>query len=86
MITGKGTLILRGGCELAVEYQFGGDHDDQRAGYLLSNFAEVDPAVLCERLRLLCEDGTVVVLAVVHFSNRHLGVIGRVVPSGDVAA
>lgn len=80
MHSGQGTLIFRNGLRLPVTYQFGGNYDDRRAGYLLCDTSQLDPLALCDRLRLLCEDGTEVIIAVLHSSDRHLGVIGRALP------
>jgi hypothetical protein len=78
MVIGKGTLILRSGRELAVEYQFGGTFDDTRLGYLVCNTSNIDPAALWDRLRFMCDDGSELVLAVMHSGDRYLAVIGRV--------
>ncbi|HEV7257753.1 MAG TPA: hypothetical protein VGN82_08220 [Bosea sp. (in: a-proteobacteria)] len=86
MITGKGSLLLRRAGRIAVDYQFGGDYDDTRTGYLLCDTTEIDPSALWGRLTLQCEDGAEVVFAVVNFSDRHLAVIGRVLPPDDLAA
>jgi hypothetical protein len=79
MITGNGVLQLRDGGELETNYQFGSSYDDARSGYLLCDAKKLDPAVFGETLNLKCDDGTVLRLAVVHFTDRHLAVVGRVV-------
>ena len=78
MIIGKGMLSLRSAARIPVEYQFGSDYDDSRAGYLLCDTKSIDPGALGERLKLTCEDGSEVVIAVTNMSDRYLGVIGRV--------
>jgi hypothetical protein len=78
MVIGKGTLILRSGRQLPVEYQFGGAFDDTRLGYVLCDTSGVDPAALWERLRLVCDDGNELVVAVMHAGDRYLAVTGRV--------
>ena len=78
MHTGQGTLILRNGRRLPVAYQLGGNSEDTRAGYLLCDTSDVDPAMLCERMQLLCDDGTELIVAVMHSSDRYLAVTGRV--------
>ena len=85
MISGTGMLVLDNGREIAAHYQFGGDEDDRRAGYLLCDVSQIDPAALCKRLELVCADGEVIILAVMHSSDKHLGVIGRVTTSGSGA-
>jgi hypothetical protein len=86
MITGNGMLLLRNGRSLPVGYQFASEYDDARVGYLLCDTTELDPGLLCSRLQLVCDDGAVVVLTVMHSNDHHLGVIGRVVPPADQAA
>ncbi|CAN7620502.1 hypothetical protein [Bosea sp. LjRoot237] len=86
MITGNGRLMLRSGSELAVSYQFSSDYDDRRAGYLFCDLSEVEVGAFCSRLELACEDGSVIVLAVMNFSEKHLGVVGRVLTPSDAEA
>lgn len=86
MIIGKGTLVLHSGRRVAVEYQFGSDYDDTRVGYLLCDTSSLNPVEFCHRLTLHCDDGTAVVVAVMHYSDRHLAVTGRVLSPHEVAA
>jgi len=86
MITGKGVLVLRHAGRIDVDYQFGGVYDDTRSGYLLFDVSKIDPAAFGERLTLICDDGCEALLAVMNVSDRHLGVIGRVLPARDEAA
>jgi hypothetical protein len=79
MITGKGTLVLRSGRNIPVEYQFGGKFDDTRIGYLVCDASEIDTLSLCERLRVICDDGSELLVAVMHSSDRYLAITGRVV-------
>lgn len=78
MITGNGSLALRDGRRLHVGYQFSSDHDDRRADYLICDMPELDSAALYQRPLLTCDDGTVVVIAIMQSSGRYHGVIGRV--------
>lgn len=64
MHTGTGRLNLRDGRRIDVLYQFAGDCDDRRAGYLLFDTRECDDSQFCHRLVLECEDGASVVLVV----------------------
>lgn len=82
MISGNGSLALRDGRRLDVGYQFSSNHDDQRAGYLLCEISEIDRVAFYQRPLLTCDDGTVVVIAVMQSSGCHHGVIGRVLPAG----
>ena len=83
MITGHGHLTFRSGRQVAVSYQFGSDCDDRRTGYLSFDMSEIDPADLYGRLKLCCDDGATVILAVIRSSDKHLGVMGRVVLMED---
>ncbi|RXT54359.1 hypothetical protein B6S44_15065 [Bosea sp. Tri-44] len=78
MITGKGRLNLRDGRGIDVLYQFAGEYDDRRAGYLLFDTVQFDDGLFCTRQILDCDDGTSVVLVVVNRSDKHLVVHGRV--------
>lgn len=78
MDTGKASLVLRDGRRIPITYQFGSKFDDCRAGYLLCDTSNLDPAVLQDRLRVVCDDGTDIVVAVMHSSDRYLAVTGRV--------
>lgn len=78
MTSGKGTLVLRDGRRLPLTYQFGSIFDDTRAGYLYCDASELDHASLCNRLCVVCEDGTQILIAVMHSSDRYLAVTGRV--------
>ncbi|QEL22095.1 hypothetical protein FQV39_05600 [Bosea sp. F3-2] len=80
MYTGKGTLVLRDGQTLPLSYQFSSDYDDIRAGYLFCDTSDVDPAELGYSLRIICEDGIQIDVAVIHSSDRYLAVTGRVAP------
>jgi hypothetical protein len=77
-------LILRNGRGLAVEYQFGGKFDDTRLGYLVCKTSDLDPAALWDRLRLNCDDGSELVVAVMHSSDRYLAVTGRVTKKAEL--
>jgi hypothetical protein len=83
MVTGKGTLILGSGREIAVEYQFGGVFDDTRLGYLICDTLGVDPSALWDRLQVNCDDGSELLVAVMSVSDRHLAVVGRVAKRAD---
>lgn len=86
MITGNGMLLLRDGRRIPLNYQFAADYDDQRAGYLFCDTATVDPAAFLGRLYVVCDDGTSVIVAITHHSDRYLAVAGRVLAQEDAAA
>lgn len=77
--TGEGVLALRDGRKLAVTYQFGSTYDAARTGYLLCDISALDPAALIDTLKLSCEDGNEILVAVTHSTDRLLMVTGRVV-------
>lgn len=78
MLTGKGSLNLRNGRAIDVLYQFAGDYDDRRVGYLLFDTTDFDDSLFCHRLTLDCDDGSSVLLVAMNRSDRHLAVHGRV--------
>lgn len=80
MHTGKGTLILRDGRRLLLNYQFGADFDRVRSGYLYFDTSGIDPASYGGRMDLMCEDGTAVEFVVIHFSDRYVAITGHAVP------
>ncbi|MGO4406627.1 hypothetical protein AB4Z10_20480 [Bosea sp. RAF48] len=80
MYVGTGLLILRDGRMLPLSYKFGSDYDEIRAGYLYCDTSDIDPAALHSKLRVICEDGTQIDVAVMHSSDRYLAVTGRVMP------
>jgi hypothetical protein len=80
MHSGKGTLILRDGRRISLTFQFGSDYDDLRSGYLICDTSGLDAGALWDRLKVSCDDGIDLVIAVVHSSDQYLAVTGRVVP------
>lgn len=86
MHTGKGILALRGGKSIPLRYEFGSDYGDTRAGYLLCDTSRLDPGELFHRLTLDCDDGTKVVLAVMHSGDHYLAVTGRLAQQPERAA
>lgn len=86
MITGKGTLVLRSGRRIALGYKFGSDFGDTRAGYLLCDTRSFDPGELGYRLTLNCDDGTAIHVEVMHYSDHHLTVMGRVLSPENMPA
>ncbi len=77
MLTGRGTLVLRDGRRFPLTYQFGSKYDDTRAGYLFCDTSALDHSALCHRLCVVCEDGTQIVVAVMHSNDCYLAVTGR---------
>jgi hypothetical protein len=84
MIAGKGILILRDGRRIALGYEFAAVYDDLRVGFLRCDTSGVDPSAFFDRLKMECEDGTTILLAVMHHSDRYLGITGRVMPSHEI--
>jgi len=81
MHSGKGSLVLGNGRRLPLLYKFGTDHGETRAGYLLCDTSKVDPAILCDGVHVLCDDGTDVIVGVIQSGGRFHIVTGRVVPA-----
>ncbi len=86
MNSGKAVLILPSGRGIPLDYQFADDTGLDRAGYLVCDTSTLDPAVFCHKLRLRCDDGSLVELAVSHSTGRYLAFVGRVLPNVDAAA
>lgn len=86
MITGTGTLILRDGRRIELAYRFAANYDDHRAGFLMCDTPSLDPAILFDRLKVVCDDGTTLIVAVMHHSDKYLAVTGRVVSSEEAVA
>ncbi|MDU0343184.1 hypothetical protein [Bosea rubneri] len=81
MITGEGTLILRDGRRIPLAYSFAPVYDDLRVGHLTCDTSTVDPAAFFGRLTVECDDGTTVLIAVMHHGDRYIAVTGRVLPT-----
>lgn len=81
MYTGKGVLVLQDGRTLPLTYRFGTDYDEVRAGILYCDTSAVDHTAFCQGMRVICEDGTHIVVAVMHSNDKYLAVTGRVMPA-----
>ncbi|MDU0343717.1 hypothetical protein [Bosea rubneri] len=84
MITGTGMLVLRDGRRIELAYQFAAVYDDLRVGFLRCDTSAVDPSAFFGRLKMECDDGTTVRLAVMHHSDRYLGITGRVMSLDEI--
>lgn len=80
MITGTGTLVLRDGRRIPLAYHFAADYDDLRVGRLDCDTRPIDPAEFFGRLTVECDDGTTVLIAVMHHSDSYIAVTGRILP------
>jgi hypothetical protein len=78
MITGEGTLILRDGRRIPLAYSFAPAYDDLRVGRLSCDTSSVDPAAFFDRLVVHCDDGTSILVAVMHHNDTYIAVTGRV--------
>jgi hypothetical protein len=85
MITGNGMLVLGDGRRIPLNYQFAADYDDQRAGYLFCDIATIDPAAFLGQIKVICDDGTSLIVAITHHSDKYLAVAGRVFAREDAA-
>jgi hypothetical protein len=81
MHTGKGVLVLRDGRTLPLTYQFTRAGGDMRDGYLFCDASKLDHDALSRRLQVSCDDGTNIVVVVLHSSNQYVAVTGRVSPA-----
>lgn len=86
MITGSGSLVLREGRRIPLVYSFAAEYDDWRIGHLDCDTSTVDPAAFFDRLIVQCDDGTTVLLAVMHHSDAYIAVTGRVLSRQEAGA
>lgn len=78
MITGNGSLALRDGRSSMSAISSAAIMTIRDAGYLLCEVSKIDRVAFYQRPLRTCDDGTVVVIAVMQSSGRHQGVIGPV--------
>ena len=71
MHAGKGILAPRSELQDTAHLQI-------RQRFLLRDTTAVDPMALQDRMSVLCDDGTEIVVAVLHSSDQYLAVTGRV--------
>lgn len=86
MLNGFGSVTLRSGRTLPVEYQFGTQQKHYWAGYLIIDTAHTDPSEFSYKVLLYCDDGSAVELAVTDWTDRYMTVVGRPLPAFDKAA
>lgn len=77
MIKGKGRLNLRDGRRVEVVYHIAEAADDRRAGHVFFDTTPYDDVLFATRLVLECDDGTLMIFAVVNRTARSLGIHGR---------
>jgi hypothetical protein len=77
MFTGKGELITQSGSRIPLTVNMVGTDGPARMGRLSCNTSALEPKALLHPLKLQCEDGTSVDIAVTNYSDRHISFIGR---------
>lgn len=77
MFTGKGELITQSGDRIPLMVNMVGSDGPGRMGRLRCNTSVLEPMALLQPLKLQCEDGTRVDIAVTNYGERHISFIGR---------
>ncbi|MDU0343212.1 hypothetical protein [Bosea rubneri] len=86
MLTGSGTFVLRDGRRIPLAYSFAPAYDDLRVGHMNCDTSTVDPAAFFGRLTVECDDGTTVLIAVMHHGDSYIAATGRVLPTEQADA
>lgn len=76
MFTGKGELITQSG-RIPLTVDMVGTDGPGRIGRLRCDTSTLEPRTLLHPLKLECEDGTSVDIAVTNYSARHISFVGR---------
>ncbi len=77
MFTGKGELITQSGNRIPLTVDMVGTNGPGRMGRLSCNTSVLEPKALLHPLKLRCEDGTNVDIAVTTYSDGHISFVGR---------
>lgn len=77
MFTGKGELITQSGDRIPLTVDMVGADGPGRMGRLRCDTSALEPKTLLRPLKLRCEDGTSVNIAVTNYSDRHISFVGR---------
>lgn len=86
MINGIGSLTLRSGRTLPVNYQFGSHQEHHWVGYLIVETGNTDPSEFSYKILLHCDGGRAIELAVTNWTDRYMAVVGRPLSALDRAA
>lgn len=86
MLNGTGSITLRSGRTLPIEYEFGTHHEHHWVGHLIVDTTDTDPSEFAYKVLLHCDGGSAVELAVTNWSDRCMTVVGRPLPKLDRAA
>lgn len=77
MFSSKGELITQAGNCIPLTIDIVSTDGAGRTGHLRCRTSELEPADFLYPLRLRCEDGTRLDIAVTGYSDRHISFIGR---------
>lgn len=77
MFTGKGELITQSGTRVPLTFNIISEDGPGRTGHLRFNTDTLEPSAFLFPLRLTCEDGTRLDIAVTNYSDRHISFVGR---------
>ena len=86
MINGIGSITLRSGRTLPIEYEFRTHQEDHWVGYLIVDTTNTDPSEFADKVLLHCDGGSAVELAVTNWTDQCMTVVGRPLPKLDRAA
>lgn len=77
MFTGEGELITQSGNRIPLTVNMVATEGPGRMGRLRCDTSTLEPTALLHPLKLQCEDGTSVDIAVTNYSGRHISFVGR---------
>jgi hypothetical protein len=85
MYFGEGTLTLLNGKVIELTYYFANKRAEARDGYLVCDARQIENPDFCNGLTVTCSDGTSILVAVTHQTDRYLAVTGRVLKAEEQA-
>jgi hypothetical protein len=77
MFTGEGELITQSGNRIPLTVNMVATEGPGRMGRLRCDTSTLEPMALLRPLKLRCEDGTSVDIAVTNYSGWHISFVGR---------
>ncbi len=77
MFTGDGELITQSGNRIPLTVNMVATGGPGRVGRLCCDTSTLEPTALLRPLKLQCEDGTSVDIAVTNYSDQHIAFVGR---------
>lgn len=83
-MTNYGSLVLRTGRRIELEYKVGNfAPDGVCSGSFIADLAELDPALLTDKLNLVCENGLTLLLLLTHPTARGSMFVATVAQNGN---